>query len=363
VKDAYNRAVAEVLARTDYGTRVETPAVSCWRAGWSNGSRKWFVDFYKAKRGVPITLDANEILIYVKTKGEAKQIASHLPALPLDAGSEEAKTRGPEDFLSNPKGPEEQWLEGEESEGEHPFGDPTHSPYEGDIPPWGQQGYSGEFPMEGRVFYVNAYAVVEAGGMFNDNLERYGAHHKVGTFKRGLETRADFDYQPFASIPVRNGDKKLKDFWFRYLESIAQRIPLSFIQIVVEPKFPVGRQSESSEGVYGEVKFKDGRWFEYRMDTPFTHPKVEYISAYVENRLYGGPEEGGWWYDAGFPVAGIPYLKEWAATGDRMRKYLQDSIGYHTKYPLGSVLGHDVLSITGDDHFPTEYPQETPHYE
>lgn len=31
-----------------------------------------------------------------------------------------------------------------------------------------------------------------------------------------------------------------------------------------------------------------------------------YLNAYEVCRAYGGPEEGGWWYDAGEPLASIP---------------------------------------------------------
>jgi len=31
----------------------------------------------------------------------------------------------------------------------------------------------------------------------------------------------------------------------------------------------------------------------------------EYINVYKTSRVYGGPEEGGWWYDAGHPVSSI----------------------------------------------------------
>lgn len=31
-----------------------------------------------------------------------------------------------------------------------------------------------------------------------------------------------------------------------------------------------------------------------------------YLNVYIEHRVYGGPEEGGWYYGAGEPVASIP---------------------------------------------------------
>lgn len=31
-----------------------------------------------------------------------------------------------------------------------------------------------------------------------------------------------------------------------------------------------------------------------------------YLNVYIEHRVYGGPEEGGWYYGVGEPVASIP---------------------------------------------------------
>ena len=31
-----------------------------------------------------------------------------------------------------------------------------------------------------------------------------------------------------------------------------------------------------------------------------------FVNAYSEDQVYGGPEEGGWYYDAGIPLASVP---------------------------------------------------------
>lgn len=36
--------------------------------------------------------------------------------------------------------------------------------------------------------------------------------------------------------------------------------------------------------------------------------KVLYANAYHTDRLYGGPEEGGWYYDVGSPVMSLPFI-------------------------------------------------------
>jgi hypothetical protein len=35
---------------------------------------------------------------------------------------------------------------------------------------------------------------------------------------------------------------------------------------------------------------------------------IKYANAYLTDRLYGGPEEGGWYYDAGEPVMSLPFV-------------------------------------------------------
>ena len=36
--------------------------------------------------------------------------------------------------------------------------------------------------------------------------------------------------------------------------------------------------------------------------------RLKYINAYEVTRHYGGPEEGGWWYNSGEPVASVPVI-------------------------------------------------------
>ena len=36
--------------------------------------------------------------------------------------------------------------------------------------------------------------------------------------------------------------------------------------------------------------------------------RLKYINAYIVTRHYGGPEEGGWWYNRGEPVASVPII-------------------------------------------------------
>ena len=266
--------------------------------------------------------------------------------------------------------PEEEWIGGEESQGPHVPGDPTHSPYEGDIPPWGQRTYSGEFPMEGRVFYVNGYAVLlkhQGLGIYLENLDRFGMTHGVGEFPKELQFGSDFSYAPFAAIPIRHEDRGMKDFFFKYLERLAKQIKLTYLRIIVEGGFPKGEPVYDDErtltDIRGQVVMPGQRWFQYSTMKPFSNPMIEYVNAHVVNRFYGGGEEGGWWYDGGVPLASIPHLAGGQVTAQKWKDHLQNSIGWHSKYKLDSVLGHDEFRVSFESHFAEEWPGETPHYE
>lgn len=53
-------------------------------------------------------------------------------------------------------------------------------------------------------------------------------------------------------------------------------------------------------------------------------PRV-YLNAYAVSRCYGGPEEGGWWYDDREPLASLPVLKK-GDNLERATKMLQESL-------------------------------------
>jgi len=96
---------------------------------------------------------------------------------------------------------------------------------------------------------------------------------------------------------------------------------------------------------------------------------IRYINVYHVSRSYGGPEEGGWWYDEGDPIASVPFTN--ALEGDRIREQLtakfKDPIEYAKKmgWRRGrfSVIGDTDVEIYNEDHFAKAFPEVTPHYE
>ena len=106
------------------------------------------------------------------------------------------------------------------------------------------------------------------------------------------------------------------------------------------------------------------------------------VAIYETNRAYGGPEEGGWWFDCGVPSTDpelMKYTKVFCCEvnesdslfPDEVREYRRKLIEIaeeenkkESRYPTGSVLCNGYLSadIT-EGSYPKPYPSEVPHYE
>ena len=105
-------------------------------------------------------------------------------------------------------------------------------------------------------------------------------------------------------------------------------------------------------------------------DTDVKIDHIYCISVYMVDRAYGGPEEGGWWYDYGDPVLenGIPTpvfvhsLDEAFSIRDEMDKKLDD---FNKGRPsIDSVLSQGRYEAVIDtDRLPRHFPETRPYYE
>lgn len=115
-----------------------------------------------------------------------------------------------------------------------------------------------------------------------------------------------------------------------------------------------------------------------------------YVNTYAVGRACGGPEEGGWWFDTGVPVASVPV----ELTDDERETIheiaTRESAGDHNAYQVvfiehlrrkaqtirdewaeryprtnkrSSVLGGEDHEVYIEDHFARAFPEEVPHYE
>ena len=114
---------------------------------------------------------------------------------------------------------------------------------------------------------------------------------------------------------------------------------------------------------------------------------MAYLNTYRIWQSFGGPEEGGWWYESGTPVQSL-YLnqqtaedyiqdKEWEDLKELYEKttetYIQNSEdiyanenGYHfapgSDEPSIYIKANEYSTII-EDHYAEDYPSVKPHYE
>jgi hypothetical protein len=88
---------------------------------------------------------------------------------------------------------------------------------------------------------------------------------------------------------------------------------------------------------------------------------MKYVNAYIVTRHYGGPEEGGWWFNAGEPLASVPV----SDNGDPevIREDLRVKFADLNRGNIYSVRGGEEVAVYIEEEFATYFPKERPHYE
>lgn len=94
---------------------------------------------------------------------------------------------------------------------------------------------------------------------------------------------------------------------------------------------------------------------------------VFYVNKYFINRAYGGPEEGGWWYDVGEfvePAAMFTDEDEALVFCRGLNRALDAAGGENEGLPpLHSVTSTGRWSYMVEDRPGEDFPTYTPHYE
>jgi hypothetical protein len=98
--------------------------------------------------------------------------------------------------------------------------------------------------------------------------------------------------------------------------------------------------------------------------------RLRYIHKYEDNQCYGGPEEGGWWYNHAEPQwhIGIPLIstEEFAFKVCRFLNRRENKRQEkENKYGYTSVLSYEdtFYSYGWEDCMVSEFPALKPHYE
>ena len=98
------------------------------------------------------------------------------------------------------------------------------------------------------------------------------------------------------------------------------------------------------------------------------------VAVYMVDRVYGGPEEGGWYYTAGLPDTDMAqFTRLFKGQGeeapaaarryrDRLAKRLVDKLNVGRR-DIGSVLSEGQYMACLEEGYPAAFPQERPHYE
>ena len=86
-----------------------------------------------------------------------------------------------------------------------------------------------------------------------------------------------------------------------------------------------------------------------------------YVNVYIEQLVYGGPEEGGWYYHAGELVESISVDTKCEA--EELHKKMESKWSNDGRRPISSVLSNGEYCVCIEDHFAESYPKYRPHYE
>lgn len=82
-----------------------------------------------------------------------------------------------------------------------------------------------------------------------------------------------------------------------------------------------------------------------------------FVNAYLVDRAYGGPEEGGWYYDIGEFIKGVPYLngETQEAAESRLIEMLRESGEVDVDCQWFKVYTEETLGA--------DFPEHKPHWD
>lgn len=105
------------------------------------------------------------------------------------------------------------------------------------------------------------------------------------------------------------------------------------------------------------------------MNTTHTTPRYT-VSVFLIDRMWGGPEEGGWWFDAGYPATDHyrTYTRTFTSRESALqyRESLDHTIIDHAndgRHPISSMASDGEYRVYVCEGAPKPFPESRPHYE
>ena len=89
-----------------------------------------------------------------------------------------------------------------------------------------------------------------------------------------------------------------------------------------------------------------------------------YVNVYLQDRAYGGPEEGGWWYDFGIVEKSIclPTRKLARLVRRSINRVLREW-NARRRSDISSVISEGRYYCTVESHPAADWPEMRPFYE
>jgi hypothetical protein len=91
--------------------------------------------------------------------------------------------------------------------------------------------------------------------------------------------------------------------------------------------------------------------------------KYWFVNIYELDRVYGGPEEGGWYYDIGTPITGGSIRVESKGMAEIIGNALAEDVYADHKYRVSVRPNGIDYAVRVETHPPRPFPAERPHYE
>ena len=89
---------------------------------------------------------------------------------------------------------------------------------------------------------------------------------------------------------------------------------------------------------------------------------IKFFNVYSVTRHYGGPEEGGWWYNWHALLETLPFEED-AKSQEMLRDHLKKKYANEEYGDISSVLGGQEIDILVEDRPGQSASTEVPHYE